>query len=239
MRCARVTPTAMPTSRCCAWTTKRRGSAASPAATAPRSAASRCRMTGAAWSSSPRSTTCSRALRRRQCRTSTWPSAFPRPKASHWNDLLPPLRRQGVRKAVCEPLARGLTNAIALCSMAGRVGEECLQDRREQWSPPPSLPLPSQEEGQHQQLAAEAAPTAFRKEEHTMSDLLWQKPGVAVDARIQAFLAGADVVLAREFFLHDISAIRVHAEGLRQTDRSEERRRGKGGVEQCNIRWAT
>ena len=47
-----------------------------------------------------------------------------------------------------------------------------------------------------------------------MSDLLWQKPGVAVDARIQAFLAGDDVVLDREFFLHDIAASRVHAQGL-------------------------
>src|SRR3546814_20152070 len=49
-----------------------------------------------------------------------------------------------------------------------------------------------------------------------MSDLLWQKPGVAVDARIQAFLAGDDVVLDREFFLHDIAASRVHAEGLQR-----------------------
>ena len=32
-----------------------------------------------------------------------------------------------------------------------------------------------------------------------MSDLLWQKPGVAVDAQIQAFLAGDDVLLDREF----------------------------------------
>ena len=47
-----------------------------------------------------------------------------------------------------------------------------------------------------------------------MSDLLWQKPGVAVDAQIQAFLAGDDVVLDREFFLHDVAASRVHAEGL-------------------------
>src|SRR3546814_15734181 len=47
-----------------------------------------------------------------------------------------------------------------------------------------------------------------------MSDLLWQKPGVAVDARIQAFLAGDDVILDREFFLHDIAASRAHAEGL-------------------------
>ncbi|NZA25131.1 argininosuccinate lyase [Luteimonas sp. SJ-92] len=49
-----------------------------------------------------------------------------------------------------------------------------------------------------------------------MSDLLWQKPGVAVDAQIQAFLAGDDVVLDREFFLHDIAASRAHAQGLRR-----------------------
>jgi argininosuccinate lyase len=47
-----------------------------------------------------------------------------------------------------------------------------------------------------------------------MSDLLWQKPGIAVDARIQAFLAGDDVILDREFFLHDIAASKAHAEGL-------------------------
>ena len=47
-----------------------------------------------------------------------------------------------------------------------------------------------------------------------MSDLLWQKPGVTVDAGIQAFLAGDDVVLDREFFLHDIAASVAHAEGL-------------------------
>jgi argininosuccinate lyase len=47
-----------------------------------------------------------------------------------------------------------------------------------------------------------------------MSDLLWQKPGVTVDAAIQAFLAGDDVVLDREFFLHDIRASRAHAQGL-------------------------
>ena len=49
-----------------------------------------------------------------------------------------------------------------------------------------------------------------------MSELLWQKPGVAVDPRIQAFLAGEDVVLDREFFLHDIAASRAHAEGLQR-----------------------
>ena len=48
----------------------------------------------------------------------------------------------------------------------------------------------------------------------SMSDLLWQKPGVAVDARIQAFLAGDDVLLDREFFLHDIRASHAHAQGL-------------------------
>ncbi len=49
-----------------------------------------------------------------------------------------------------------------------------------------------------------------------MSDLLWQKPGVAVDAQIQAFLAGDDVLLDREFFLHDIAASRAHAQGLQR-----------------------
>ena len=49
-----------------------------------------------------------------------------------------------------------------------------------------------------------------------MSDLLWQKPGVQVDARIQAFLAGDDVILDREFFRHDITASAAHAEGLQR-----------------------
>jgi argininosuccinate lyase len=47
-----------------------------------------------------------------------------------------------------------------------------------------------------------------------MSDLLWQKEGIAIDARIQAFLAGDDVILDREFFLHDIAASKAHAQGL-------------------------
>ncbi|WP_101926596.1 MULTISPECIES: argininosuccinate lyase [Luteimonas] len=49
-----------------------------------------------------------------------------------------------------------------------------------------------------------------------MSNFLWQKPGVAVDAQIQAFLAGNDVVLDREFFLHDIAASGAHAQGLQR-----------------------
>ena len=47
-----------------------------------------------------------------------------------------------------------------------------------------------------------------------MSDLLWQKSGVQVDARIMAFLAGDDVILDREFFLFDIQASAAHVEGL-------------------------
>ena len=47
-----------------------------------------------------------------------------------------------------------------------------------------------------------------------MSDLLWQKPDVQVDARIMQFLAGSDVLLDREFFLHDIAASKAHVEGL-------------------------
>ena len=49
-----------------------------------------------------------------------------------------------------------------------------------------------------------------------MSDFLWQKPGVEVDAKIQAFLAGEDVLLDREFFLFDIQASAAHAEGLQR-----------------------
>ena len=48
-----------------------------------------------------------------------------------------------------------------------------------------------------------------------MSDLLWQKSGVETDARIMRFLAGNDVILDREFFLHDIRASHAHIEGLR------------------------
>lgn len=47
-----------------------------------------------------------------------------------------------------------------------------------------------------------------------MSDLLWQKPDVQVDARIMQFLAGSDVLLDREFFLHDIAASKAHVQGL-------------------------
>jgi argininosuccinate lyase len=47
-----------------------------------------------------------------------------------------------------------------------------------------------------------------------MAQLLWQKPGVAVDAKIQAFLAGDDVILDREFLLYDIAASKAHAQGL-------------------------
>jgi argininosuccinate lyase len=48
-----------------------------------------------------------------------------------------------------------------------------------------------------------------------VSGLLWQKPGVEVDAVLQAFLAGEDVLLDRTFFLHDVTASAAHAEGLR------------------------
>ena len=47
-----------------------------------------------------------------------------------------------------------------------------------------------------------------------MSDLLWQKKGTRTSARIMRFLAGGDVLLDREFFLHDIAASRAHVEGL-------------------------
>jgi argininosuccinate lyase len=47
-----------------------------------------------------------------------------------------------------------------------------------------------------------------------VSDLLWQKSGTRTDERIMRFLAGDDVVLDREFLLHDIEASRAHVEGL-------------------------
>ncbi|KRG58135.1 argininosuccinate lyase [Stenotrophomonas koreensis] len=47
-----------------------------------------------------------------------------------------------------------------------------------------------------------------------MANLLWQKPGVAVDAKIQTFLAGDDVILDRQFFLYDCQASAAHAQGL-------------------------
>ncbi|NII10232.1 argininosuccinate lyase [Oleiagrimonas sp. C23AA] len=47
-----------------------------------------------------------------------------------------------------------------------------------------------------------------------MSELLWQKDGVKVDEAIMDFMAGNDVVLDREFFLHDIRASQAHVEGL-------------------------
>jgi argininosuccinate lyase len=47
-----------------------------------------------------------------------------------------------------------------------------------------------------------------------MSDLLWQKAGVATNQRIMRFLAGDDVLLDREFFLHDVTASKAHVEGL-------------------------
>jgi len=47
-----------------------------------------------------------------------------------------------------------------------------------------------------------------------MTQPLWQKSGVQIDARIMQFLAGDDVLLDREFFLHDISASKAHVEGL-------------------------
>lgn len=47
-----------------------------------------------------------------------------------------------------------------------------------------------------------------------MTQPLWQKSGIQIDQRIMRFLAGDDVVLDREFFLHDITASKAHVEGL-------------------------
>ena len=47
-----------------------------------------------------------------------------------------------------------------------------------------------------------------------MTQPLWQKSGIQIDAKIMQFLAGDDVLLDREFFLHDITASKAHVEGL-------------------------
>lgn len=47
-----------------------------------------------------------------------------------------------------------------------------------------------------------------------MTEPLWNKPGTRIDAKIMRFLSGDDVILDREFFLHDIAASRAHVQGL-------------------------
>ncbi|MBS0557300.1 MAG: argininosuccinate lyase [Proteobacteria bacterium] len=47
-----------------------------------------------------------------------------------------------------------------------------------------------------------------------MTDPLWHKSGTRIDARIMRFLGQDDVILDREFFLHDIAASHAHVEGL-------------------------
>lgn len=47
-----------------------------------------------------------------------------------------------------------------------------------------------------------------------MATPLWQKPDSKIDAKIMRFLAGDDVLLDREFFLHDLAASKAHVEGL-------------------------
>jgi argininosuccinate lyase len=47
-----------------------------------------------------------------------------------------------------------------------------------------------------------------------MTEPLWNKSDTRIDAKVMRFLAGDDVLLDREFFLHDIAASRAHVEGL-------------------------
>ena len=47
-----------------------------------------------------------------------------------------------------------------------------------------------------------------------MTQPLWQKADSKIDAHIMQFLAGDDVLLDREFFLHDITASKAHVQGL-------------------------
>jgi len=51
-----------------------------------------------------------------------------------------------------------------------------------------------------------------------MNQPLWQKSDTRTDATIMRFMAGDDVVLDREFFLHDIAASKAHVEGLANID---------------------
>ncbi|MEO8746572.1 MAG: argininosuccinate lyase [Rhodanobacter sp.] len=47
-----------------------------------------------------------------------------------------------------------------------------------------------------------------------MTSPMWEKAGTRIDAQIMRFLAGDDVLLDREFFVHDITASKAHVEGL-------------------------
>lgn len=47
-----------------------------------------------------------------------------------------------------------------------------------------------------------------------MSQLMWNKAGIATDADVMQFMAGEDVILDREIFAFDIRATAAHAEGL-------------------------
>jgi hypothetical protein len=67
---------------------------------------------------------------------------------------------------------------------------------------------------EHQSCAGFRGNQRHTHEGTAMSDLLWQKAGVQSDQRVMRFLAGDDVLLDREFFLHDIEASKAHVEGL-------------------------
>ena len=55
---------------------------------------------------------------------------------------------------------------------------------------------------------------SYNHRRDSMASPLWQKSDSKVDAKIMRFLAGDDVLLDREFFLHDITASKAHVEGL-------------------------
>jgi argininosuccinate lyase len=58
------------------------------------------------------------------------------------------------------------------------------------------------------------SPVSLHLQDTSMTQPLWQKSNIKIDARIMKFLAGDDVLLDREFFLHDITASKAHVEGL-------------------------
>lgn len=47
-----------------------------------------------------------------------------------------------------------------------------------------------------------------------MTNMLWQKEGIEIDAAVMDFLAGDDIILDRELLEYDIEASKAHANGL-------------------------
>ncbi len=125
-----------------------------------------------------------------------------------------------LRDALCE--SPGCRHRRAVRRHGGTRGREAVDDGPHQHSVADrGRPARSRQRCRRDQASrdgradrARSGRGAHKAKRLTMGDLLWQKEGVAVDARIMRFLAGDDVVLDREFFSYDIAASKVHVEGL-------------------------